>query len=87
MGKFKIGDSVCLKTDRTETMTVNGFERSEPQPIISGTDVIGEKPGIVDESQVVCVWHDKAGRPQERTYHEDALELFHRGIPAPIYHR
>ncbi len=85
MGKFKIGDSVRLKTDRTETMVVSGYYETTPAPIFSGTQIVGETAAEIDSTRVICSWHDKDGRPQEREYHEDALEIKHDAIPKPIY--
>lgn len=84
MGKFKIGDNVRLKTDRTETMVVIGYEEHETPPTIRDNQVVGKPHYYFDETNLICSWHDKKGMPQGRIYPEDALELVHTGNPNPI---
>lgn len=59
MAKFKIGDSVRLQTDRSETMAITGYRMIHPPPVWKNGVIISEDPPYTDETNLSCLWHDK----------------------------
>ena len=75
MEKFKIGDSVRLKTDRSETMVITGYKMIHPPPVWKNGNIVSEEPPYPDKSQLICSWHDREGKPHSHIYPEDSLEV------------
>jgi len=75
---FKIGDSVRLKTDRSETMVITDYKWITPAPKWANGKIVEEPVPYIDESEFECSWHDSNKRPMSQYYPKDAIEIDHK---------